>query len=141
VLYSYANQIDALQLKLGYAVLAREASYVVCMLLALWKVPAVLLANLEAREDWRGRMIHKALYVLAPEKFVAAPVLAAMGLGGELRTTAAAVLLATLDCCGIAALAVGAVNGNLPLGLAVGYGATAASFVTLVGATIADKTS
>jgi hypothetical protein len=138
VLYSYSEQIDALQLKLGYAVLAREAIYVLLMLLALRVLPAVLLVNLEAEEDSKDRLRGKILYVLAPEKFVALPVLmAAVGenyAGGLLI----GLVLPALDVCGVVALVVGAKAGLLPAALAVGYGATTASLLAYLGAMIHD---
>jgi hypothetical protein len=136
VLYSYSEQIDALQLKLGCAVLARETIYVLLMLLALRACPAVLLVNLEADEDAKGRLRDKLLYVLAPEKFVAFPVLkAAVGKGaaGLFMFLVTGLVLPALDVCGVYALVVGAKAGLLPAALAVGYGATAASLLALLG--------
>jgi hypothetical protein len=138
VLYSYSEQIDGLQLKLGYAVLGREASYVVLVLLALRVCPAVLIVNLEAEEEIdddgdvmeesKARLRDKVMYVLAPEMFVAVPVLEAAFGSGEMCLFTHLVLPA-LDCCGIAALAAGAKTGLLPAALAVGYIAAAASLL------------
>ena len=69
-----------------------------------------------------------ALYVLAPEKFVA---MAAFGRGDMFALSVAGGVL--LDLCGVGALVAGLAGGVLPAALAVGYAATALGGLCAIG--------
>jgi hypothetical protein len=113
-LYAYWDQIDDMQQKLGLVVAAREALYPLLTLVALWRRPIFLLANLSSPE-WRVQSY--LLYVFMPEKFAAR---CAFDDGYVVRGLLPC-LFAGCDLCGTAALIVGAAKGTLPAALAVGY--------------------
>ena len=68
-----------------------------------------------------------ALYVLAPEKFVASVLASTCASAGSRKCVRGSGLfgLALLDLCGVAALGAGLGAGSLPPPLAVGYSVTA----------------
>jgi hypothetical protein len=126
VLYAYSDMIDETQLNLGKAVLAREATYVVLVLVGLRKRPAFLLVNLDSHGDKGVRLLQKAAYVLAPEKFLLSILAGAQG------SCCAFIFLFPLDMCALGALFVGLANGDLQAPLAVGYVVTALSGIVIV---------
>ena len=74
-----------------------------------------------------------ALYVLAPEKFVA---FAAFDMGGLDNDDLAERIVfggVLLDLCGVGALVAGLAGGVLPAALAVGYAATALGGLCFIG--------
>ena len=79
-----------------------------------------------------------ALYVLAPEKFVAMAAFLHGGLdkqGLRVRIVLGGPLL---DLCGVGALVAGLAGGVLPAALAVGYAATALGGLCAIGLLISE---
>ena len=104
----------------------REALYLLSVLACTWANPAFLLVDVGASvRDTVGAVkgyggyVFLAMYVLAPEKFVAS---AAFEGGHIYLITFGGVLL---DLCGVGALVAMLAGGELITALAVGYAATA----------------
>ena len=108
----------------------REAVYLLSVLACTWVNPAFLLVDVGASvRDTEAASVEcgysfLALYVLAPEKFVAMALFDHRGLGPDLWKDPI-YGLALLDLCGLGALGAGLGSGSLPPALAVGYSATA----------------
>ena len=115
VLWVYAPVLSPVLRTLGIAVAAREAILVLLILVALWRVPAFLLVNLDAEDEAKGRLFDKAKFVLCPISFLT------LVLGRHFFDGCGCLLFALLDLCSIAALGVGAYNDYLPAPLAVSY--------------------
>jgi hypothetical protein len=136
----------------------RQALHILTVLACACVNPAFLLVDvgasvkyLGADDPWHGGYIFLAMYVVAPEKFVALALFEKGGLDigllakeprraavypssprllGALLGGGGVVLCSTLlDLCGLAALAAGLGAGNLPPALVVGYSAIALSAV------------
>ena len=104
----------------------RQGLHILVVLLCACVNPAFLLvdvgASMRDRGDSLGGYSFLAMYVVAPEKFVA---LALLGEKGGLNISDGQALLccALLDLCWVAALGAGLSAGNLSPVLAAGYGA------------------
>jgi|EP01047_Picozoa_sp_COSAG01_P005656 hypothetical protein len=133
VLGCYWGEIDRWQRRFGVAVAVREAMYFATTLLALRLNPAFLLVDVPASVRNDETYTFLAMYVLAPEKFVASAVFSNGGLGcsGNMGCLSGLGGL-LLDFCGVGALVAGLVGGSLPVALAVGYGATALGGLTAI---------
>eukprot|EP01045_Picozoa_sp_COSAG04_P028832 COSAG04_NODE_4580_length_2005_cov_2.719307_1_plen_386_part_00 len=136
-----AGEVDGLQTWLGGFVAAREALYLLTVLVCVVVNPAFLLVDVGASvHDTSGENEQRgygflALYVLAPEKFVAL----AADRGDESNLFLCALLGgALLDLCGVAALGAGLGAGSLPPALAVGYSVTALAAVCFIGILATD---
>ena len=106
-----AGEIDGLQRCLGGFVLLREALYVLAVVACAWVNPAFLLVDVaasvrdEGAEDLDKGYAFLAMYVVAPEKYVAMALFGEGGLGMLDVLIAATVLLGPLlDLCGLGAL-------------------------------------
>ena len=123
--------LEPVQRGLGYVVAAREALYLLSVLACTWVNPAFLIIDVgatvrdtEAQADVKGGYLFLAMYVIAPEKFVAFALFGEGGLGMGGWENLALYGGALLDLCGLAALGEGLRVDNLPPALLVGYAAT-----------------
>ena len=82
------------------------------------------------RDDGYGFL---AMYVLAPEKFVAFAAFTPGGLDNDVLAPLIALGGLLLDLCGVGALVAGLAGGVLPAALAVGYAATALGGLCTIG--------
>ena len=80
-----------------------------------------------------------ALYVLAPEKFVAFAAFEKGGLDNDALVGLSFLGGPLLDLCGVGALVAGLAGGVLPAALAVGYAATALGGLCFIGVNILDS--
>ena len=122
----------------------REALYLLTTLVALKHNPAFLLVDVGATVRYKGKVggsgySFLALYVLAPEKFVAVAALHEGGLGWEIVVVLALLGGALLDLCGVGALIAGLAAGSLPGALAVGYAATTLGALWVIALVVADQ--
>ena len=157
-LFAYGSELGSAQLTLGQVVAFREATYPLLTLLALRLAPGFLLCTLsrqpgsgEGDPERGGRRFASVLmYVASPEKYVGFCVWHTHGGDLDCRRVEGVlwtaflwamfaltfVLLPAADLCGVAALLLGAVQGTLPLPLAVGWAVTAvgalSSFLSLM---------
>jgi hypothetical protein len=137
----FYDQIDGAQWGFGWAVAVREALYLLTTLVALYANPAFLLVDVGAsvRDVTAGGVGSSgygflALYVLAPEKFVACAAYGNGGLGWMCMMILALLGGALLDLCSVGALIAGLAAGNLlPGALAVGYAATTLDGLLMLG--------
>ena len=160
---AYWPELNGWQRGFGGAVAAREALYFLTTAAALHYNPAFLLVDVaatvrdkEAGENYWGHAApcvcggyaFLAMYVLAPEKFVALALGLGRGswsadccLGGSCLGDLWVLLLvggALLDLCGVAALVAGLHSlAGLAPALAVGYGVAALGTVWLIGFSMA----
>eukprot|EP01047_Picozoa_sp_COSAG01_P011795 COSAG01_NODE_520_length_16006_cov_6.454077_3_plen_488_part_00 len=138
--------VDGAQKGFGWAVAVREALYLLNTLVALYANPAFLLVDVGASvRDTAGHGLagrsgygFLAMYVLAPEKFVALAAYSKGGLDWECVTFLALLGGVLLDLCGVGALIAGLAAGSLPGALAVGYAATALAFLCFIGLGVAS---
>lgn len=133
-----AGELDDTQLGLGFAVAWREALYLLTVLACVVVNPAFLLVDVGAsvRDTGGGDPLYRgysflAIYVLAPEMFVA------FALSGQ-RGLSAVVVSIMLDGCGMAALGAGLRAGGLPPALAVGYCVTTLAALAFIGILAAE---
>ena len=126
------GELDGLQLWLGGFVAVREALYTLMVVACTWVNPTFLLVDVGASvrfggtDAFDGGYGFLAMYVVAPEKFVA---FALFGDGGILATFGGALL----DLCGLGALGAGLAAGSLPLALAIGYSVFALGAMFMIG--------
>ena len=111
--------------------LLREALYLLAVGACAWVNPAFLLVDVaasvrnEGSGDIEGGYAFLAMYVVAPEKYVAWALVGSGGLNNEDLNTVVIILGPLLDLCGLGALGAGLGAGGLPPALAVGYTVTA----------------
>jgi hypothetical protein len=140
----FYDQIDGAQRGFGWAVAVREALYLLTTLAALYANPAFLLVDVGASvRDTKGEVVTRgyaflAMYVLAPEKFVAFAAYDTGGLDWVFVMRLALLGGPLLDLCGVGALIAGLAAGSLPGALAVGYAATTLGGLCLIGLLVAD---
>ena len=151
VFFGAFSDLDRAQQVLGSLVAVREGVYALSVLACVAVNPAFLLVNARAtarNEDSVGDGPSAgygwlALYVLAPEKFVAAALTDKGGLGMDRLWWAFGVVWGfligpLLDLCGMAALGAGLGAGHLPPPLAVGYSVTTAGALLLAAFAIRE---
>jgi hypothetical protein len=142
----YWHKLDSFQLIFGTAVAVRELLYLLSTLICVVLNPSYLLLDVAASVRSTDLGIYGgykflALYVLAPEKFVA---YAMFGRGGALNSEglirATFVCEVVLDLCGVGALASGLLaSSKVPAALAVGYIATTLGGVYILGLWVVVK--
>jgi hypothetical protein len=125
-IYAYWDTIDSTQKKLGLVVAAREALYLLCTLVALWRKPIFLLVNLDVQKQQR---LSYCQFVAMPHNFL---LRCAMVGSTACQRVLPYVFLVAADLCGTAALVVGAMKGTLSVALAVGYSVATLGWVALV---------
>ncbi len=131
VFWVYFPTLEPLQRWLGGFVLLREALYLLAVVACAWVNPAFLLVDVAAsvrgpsHDGLEGGYAFLAMYVLAPEKYVALALFGKGGLDSCLVIPVVILLGPLLDLCGLGALGAGLGAGGLPPALAVGYTVTA----------------
>ena len=143
--------LEPVQRVLGCLVAGREALYLLSVLACTVVNPAFLLVDVGASVrditvddvhlDVDGGYSFLFMYVVAPEKFVAAALFGEGGLDIEDLYMAALFGGALLDLCGLAALGAGLSAGSLPAALAVGYSVTALGALWLAGGLMTAATT
>ena len=122
---------------------AREALYLLSVLMCAWVNPAFLLVDVGATvrdgtvRGLNGGYSFLFMYVADPEKLVALALFDTGGLASYALMGVAMLGGSLLDLCGVAALGAGVGAGNLPPALAVGYSVTALGALFMAGVVLA----
>ena len=130
--YAYWDTIDSTQKTLGLVVGAREALYLLCTLVALWRKPIFLLVNLDVQKQ---KLLCYLQFVAVPHCFL---LRCAMVGSTAYQKVLPYVFLVGADLCATAALIVGAMNGTLSVALAVGYSVATLGWVGMVLSLLGD---
>jgi hypothetical protein len=114
----------------------REIIYLVTTMLCAIFSPKFLRVDLIATSNDELGPFFVAQYIFAPEIFIwmvlCAPIAARCGKFGGLLFFVGLILISALDICGTIGFISGLRNGNIPIALMIGYGATAlATFLVL----------
>jgi hypothetical protein len=126
-----SSDLDRLQFTLGAMVGGREGLYLLCTILCVLCNPAFLVVDVQASiadekatsiaPEWEYGPSFLALYVLAPEKFVAFALFGKQGFNVRWLGNLIVVVSIILDLCAVGALGAGLGSDVLPLPLAIGY--------------------
>ena len=144
------SSLQPLQQVLGCAVGVREALYLLSMLACVRLNPAFLLVDVFASvQDSQSKEVlggilggrsFLAMYVIAPEKFVAVALFGDGGLESVILSLMAVFGGTVFDACGVMALGAGLGAGNLSPALLVGYSITTLGALWVVGILLVDGT-